>query len=429
MNVKFNIRKRSGNNLITIIMSYITVLITFRSLIRQWSLMYGIGVILIFLMAFYSIKRNGTLVFKKNRFSFLLCLTMLPMLYNNFYFKIGEFGYIIIIIFIYLFILFSECDKIDAKVLNNIGLIICTISIFFAIITWICFFSDSFYYNQIVPMFPSTTQTVLIDYYKNYGMLAGLTDHYSRNAYYIMLGFMFLVLYLKESRHKLLSILSIIFLFSTLLLIGKRGHLIFFMVSIIVTYYIETGFTVTSFIKNNAKIIMSFIAILIIINIIPGTDNFLERLLHMTGSNFTNGRTSLYSIAIKMFNDSYWLGSGWGSFVDKVNFQYAGVHNDYLQLLCETGIWGFLIFIIFQVYSLNKSANFLKKNINNKAIGNICRFSFAFQVFFLLYSFTGIPHYDYEVYVVYLIAASIPWIVNSQSYNNLGYQNNECKMK
>lgn len=417
MNVKFNISKRSGNKLITIIMIYITVLIAFRSLIRQWSLIYGIGVILISLMAFYSIKRNRTLVFKKNRFSFLLCLTIFPMLYNNYYFKIGEFSYIIIIIFIYLFILFSECEKIDAKVLNNIGLIISIISIFFAVITWICFFSDSFYYNQIVPVFPSTTQAVLIDYYKNYGMLAGLTDHYSRNAYYIMLGCMLLIINLKNSNHKLLSILSIIFLFSTLLLVGKRGHLIFFMISLIVAYYIEKGFTVTNFIKNNAKIIMFFIAMLIIINIIPGTDNFLYRLLNVTGSNFTNGRINLYSIAIEMLNESYWLGLGWGSFVDRVNFQYAGVHNDYLQLLCETGIWGFLIFIFFQLHSLNKSIVFLKNNINYKLIRSICVFSIAFQVFFILYSFTGIPHYDYEVYVVYLIATSIPWIINTQNDN------------
>lgn len=417
MNVKFNISKRSGNKLITTIMIYITVLIAFRSLIRQWSLIYGIGVILISLMAFYSIKRNRTLVFKKNRFSFLLCLTIFPMLYNNYYFKIGEFSYIIIIIFIYLFILFSECEKIDAKVLNNIGLIISIISIFFAVITWICFFSDSFYYNQIVPVFPSTTQAVLIDYYKNYGMLAGLTDHYSRNAYYIMLGCMLLIINLKNSNHKLLSILSIIFLFSTLLLVGKRGHLIFFMISLIVAYYIEKGFTVTNFIKNNAKIIMFFIAMLIIINIIPGTDNFLYRLLNVTGSNFTNGRINLYSIAIEMLNESYWLGLGWGSFVDRVNFQYAGVHNDYLQLLCETGIWGFLIFIFFQLHSLNKSIVFLKNNINYKLIRSICVFSIAFQVFFILYSFTGIPHYDYEVYVVYLIATSIPWIINTQNDN------------
>lgn len=413
MKYKLNIK----NIIYTISIVFLMFIIMNKSLIEtifgNWHYVYVIISICILGMLFISLLRYNTIFFKKNKFSFFLILTFVPILFNNYSIKSGNYNYIIIIGFTCVILLLLEVEKLNPKSLKIAGLVICILSVIFAIVTWISFLNPTFYYGNIVPLFQKDIQETLIYNYQNYGMLAGLTDHYSRNAYYIMLGCMLLFINFKESKFKLINIATIVFLATTLLLIGKRGHLIFFSLALIIVYSVKYGIGIRTLITNIFKIALILVGVFVIINTIPGTNNFINRLLNSSGDDITSGRTYLYGRAIELISNTYFIGDGWGSFADYLNGQYAGVHNDYLQLLCEVGIWGFTIYMIFHVYVFKKTLRFFKDNVNNPKVTSICMFSLGFQIFFLLYSFTGIPHYDYEVYVVYLLAAGIPWILDT----------------
>ncbi|MCX5770607.1 MAG: O-antigen ligase family protein [Candidatus Hydrogenedentes bacterium] len=82
----------------------------------------------------------------------------------------------------------------------------------------------------------------------------------------------------------------------------------------------------------------------------------------MTVSDLASGATfrlrlSYWRTGIYMALDNFWTGVGWGNFGECYpNYRPAGAgavtvaHNDYLQVLCETGILGFALFCSFWLY-------------------------------------------------------------------------------
>ncbi|MDY5023460.1 MAG: hypothetical protein SPE99_13815, partial [Blautia sp.] len=105
------------------------------------------------------------------------------------------------------------------------------------------------------------------------------------------------------------------------------------------------------------------------------------------------------------------LGIKIGGFSVYTDLFYNGVHNDYLQLLCETGIVGIVIFVLCNIGVFFKTITLLKSIIYNKNtfLCNLLLYSFMFQVFFLTYSITGLPRFDYEINIIYLICCGIPF--------------------
>lgn len=68
-------------------------------------------------------------------------------------------------------------------------------------------------------------------------------------------------------------------------------------------------------------------------------------------------RLTYWKVALIMAKDNFWTGVGLGNFgTVYAKYQYIGAggvqaaHNDYLQILCETGIFGFLAFCGFWAY-------------------------------------------------------------------------------
>lgn len=62
------------------------------------------------------------------------------------------------------------------------------------------------------------------------------------------------------------------------------------------------------------------------------------------GEDISTGRFDLYEIAYKAFSQSPIFGIGAGLFKE-VTHAYTDVHNAYLQVLCEQGIIGLILFI------------------------------------------------------------------------------------
>ena len=226
----------------------------------------------------------------------------------------------------------------------------------------------------------------------------GLTDHYSRNAFYILIGILILIKKYINNKEKKSLLLIIIFLFGSLFLIGKRAHLIFLLISLILGYFIYNKVSIKNILKfMGISFIFGIIAIGCI-NVIPGTQNIVNRLLNVGDVDFTSGRADLYSKAWQLYlaNDSEPL--GWGQFAKSTGYSFVGVHNDYIQLYCETGIIGFILIVGSNLLMLKNSINMcrLKK-------GGLTFIILVYNIFFLVYSLTGIPHYDIEVYMIYFL--------------------------
>ena len=132
--------------------------------------------------------------------------------------------------------------------------------------------------------------------------------------------------------------------------------------------------------------------------------NFFDLLAKWLFSNqgmeadFTSGRIDLWTRAVKLFLDSPILGIGWGNFANNISFtfnnlndgQLHNVHNNYLQILCENGLIGFVsiivpVFLIFN-NTLKREKDFRHLKTDPDTHVAVLA-SLAYQFCFLLISF------------------------------------------
>jgi O-antigen ligase len=126
-----------------------------------------------------------------------------------------------------------------------------------------------------------------------------------------------------------------------------------------------------------------------------------------------SGRSPIYSAAKDLFANHILFGTGWDGF----RFYYEAkfgtnmdVHNVYLQLLCETGIVGFTVFCLFQVYCLVASIRLLRKSRYqrlSKSENGILRISLYIQLFYHISNYFENLLYSYSTFSIYLIACVI----------------------
>lgn len=308
------------------------------------------------------------------------------------------------------------------------------ISICFVILNWIAslinIIAPSIYFSAISKVLNTTAYENARYYFFNFNQITGLSDHYSRNAYYCVLGISvaFAALLVKQIKYRKIIILFLIAQMIMLLRIGKRGHLLFLIFAMLVTYLITAP-------KLSRKImrLLKFLAVVIIgfaviIEFFPSTGNVFSRFLETNGTNdISTGRFYLWGLAYSYFLKKPIFGNGYGFFNttvwnDTVKTFYAGVHNDYLQWLCEEGIIGFCIHVIFTISMLAITIRVTKRySKEDNADNNIPRvliiWSLLFQIFVLSYSFTGLPHYDYEINSVYFLSLAVPVALLDDRHN------------
>ena len=215
------------------------------------------------------------------------------------------------------------------------------------------------------------------------------------------------------------------------MLSGKRAHILFGAISIIITGI----FSVNNkrVVKNALKLFISTICIIIILIVLNITMdfsnlqsplvNFLNELEYtidgfLKGEDITSGRTILYAHSWKLFNENIIFGIGWREFMKNslglissfTSGQGSHPHNIYLQLLTETGLVGFLFFMMPVLYLYSKTYRLLRTlsmKINLHKWKNAVQFSFFSQTFFLLYGLTGNLLTDYNFLLMYFFVASI----------------------
>ena len=224
------------------------------------------------------------------------------------------------------------------------------------------------------------------------------------------------------------------FFFSALLITQKRNPLIMLVITMLIVYYIEgegsQRFSRFFYIILAMVGIYIGLAFLSFINVnVPGADKVYETMNSLvSGSGVDDtGRTQLYGQAFLFFKEHPIIGIGWTNFKNLFVLRRTHVHNIYLQLLCETGISGFIVFVAFFIFNLRRSCKIIKNWTGEKTEISYgwLRFSLFIQVFFLLFGITENPLYDTEHATFYFMAIGIAEIISINVIRNSKLQKSD----
>lgn len=382
-----------------------------NSMVRDLTI-YGSTLLLVLPILKNGIKRNSALYL-------LLITAVLFMLVGNQDIKHGDIYYLRGVIPMLLFAAVPKASdnwiKIGIRFVTGITMLFT----FFTIWFWL---DPGFYKANILPIFDKSVQQQLL-YSFNRGASAGIAKHYSLNGTYLAEGILALAsMYIAAAKNKIRSKhwLGVCFLFIlfALFLTGKRGHIVFTLLTFLFGYY---AFTNDNTRHRNFKLLIlasvAVIAFVILAHFVPSVALFYDRFVEtLNEGDVTLGRVGFYKIAIDSFLKHPLFGIGWGGFkyintayAGYYNGVYANAHNVYLQLLCEVGLIGFTFFVTLMISLPIATAKLIKREKLAGRNNSACRLLFAFmmEVFVIFYSFTGNPLYDLEILCLYVFAIAI----------------------
>lgn len=119
-----------------------------------------------------------------------------------------------------------------------------------------------------------------------------------------------------------------------------------------------------------------------------------------------NGREILWEKAIEGFKESPLLGIGVSQFEEWAGLG-TNAHNMYLQVLCEQGILGLILFITPLVFCLFHTIFVLRKNTDNVPYMQSLKFSLYVQLVFISYGVSGNPTRNAYGYMMYFCAIGL----------------------
>lgn len=316
-----------------------------------------------------------------------------------------------------LMILFNHKMKNKSDVIK----IIKGFAMFFTIGVLFQAFATDLYLKTVYQIF-NTSGKASVMYLLTKGYYSGFTHQTAHTAGYLLVGIGATLFSLNwsDKRQAKIDIFQLVIMVFALILTGKRAHFIFMLMAIFSVMFMNAVFS-----KNFKKFMLilagavTVSVLLLVITDLLGVSNLLDRMLltitrFRNGQDISSGRTKLYKAAWEQFKEHPVFGIGWfqfqktnmGILIDNVG---SNVHNIYLQLLLETGIVGFLLFIIASIFTLVRTIQYylvvMKENIiENKTF---VQFSFFYQIFFLLYGFTGNGLNDKNFTSMYFIAIAL----------------------
>lgn len=348
---------------------------------------------------------------KKNIFPILMMAIFIPFLWNNALIADGKWINVADYVLVFTYAITLSFARLGQKEIRHFLTLFIVFGVITSIFSWLSVISSENYYQVIKNLFPPKSVGEMM---RNltFGNLFGLTDHYSRNAFYIVISIIFTFFASKNKKKYVL----LIFLIATLMAIGKRGHLLFLVISAITSFFIIKRIKLATVVKFLVAIAILVGCLAILSAKIPQIRHTIERAEESASSDdITTGRDDMYLEAKRLYEDNNRIPIGWGQYASSTNYYHPALHNDYLQLYYEVGIIGELLVvvpnIIFLAYSIKGARN------DNR----FARIVMVYNIFFLIYSFTGIPRYDNEMQFVYYVLNSIMIAQTSTK----GVRNNE----
>lgn len=316
-----------------------------------------------------------------------------------------------------------RCNMIDPKKFVTPMKIIPFFGIFFSVGVALNYFFPSLY-NLCLGLFPTAFSNAVRTAALSSGQRTrGFTTNSGHTAGFIVIAIMVVFAQIDISKCKTREKFLIVFLFAALLLTGKRAHLLFIVITLALCYLLPVRgrekmrryWNIFLFLSVLCVLITTFWDYLITIPFFSRLKETIQGL--MIGEDVSSARNSLFSWALHLFKEDPLTGIGWNMYRTTVvgNATMAtelDVHNIYLQLLCETGIIGFTLFVSFfavlWIQTKDAYVECIHSAKNENSVWRVTlRFSFMFQTFFLLYGLTGNPLYDQSWQIIYMFSLAI----------------------
>lgn len=322
----------------------------------------------------------------------------------------------ILILFIAMaFCIFSFYDKLEYMLCMKVIVFISAIHSFGVIIQQ---FLPSLY-QVLVKFLPDSMINVVLSSRHN-----GFTTNPGFAATFICAGIIALfTMIVDEQKITFRNRILMLFFIIALLFTNKRAHPVFLVMSLLTVWLMPVGGSSRA--GKYWKIFIAVIGLLIsyfafkdLLVKIPFISSAVQTIDGLIlGEDITSSRSALFSWAWSLFEQNPVFGIGWGDF----RYTIVGVithsteldtHNIYLQLLCETGIVGFVCFVVpFVLFWIKAKKAYCRCAAGEDEISKTWKsplfFSFVFQTLFLICGFTGNPLYDPCWMILYMFACSI----------------------
>ena len=367
------------------------------------------SLIILLLIALYTIEVAKSLTIKMDWADCMwtLYVAIVPAVLNLL--RTHEFHTYLIIGYFLAVIVFIKYRIESIEELLNI---LKVVSIIEATSVYVQFFLPSIYKTLIKTLMPEAYNEII--FRQSSGYYTGLTKEVSFTVWFIIIGMScyFSECYFQKRKCRFIWIL--IYLTIALLMTGKKAQPLIVLISMLVIYIIISN--------KRLRIVKLLLGALLLIGIIYITFPMWEKLSFMQRyvslinniiqkSNMhviTTGRIEIYKAAIDLWKQNKIFGIGWGNFRFDVEksawYSWFDVHNCYLQLLCETGVIGLVVYILMITIVLyNSLASLIRiRNLEIKNQKTIVAIS-TILFFFLGYSITGTCLYEYSYYIIFFL--------------------------
>lgn len=258
------------------------------------------------------------------------------------------------------------------------------------------------------------------------GAQSGLTAHYSYNGMLLSAGVLLSAAELwsisdsSKGDVKALApnIVVLLAFVLALLVTSKRGPLLAVIAALVLGLYVGSGkYKFNAFLKIGLFACSAVCIVAVLSQFVPQISAVFERFAEISGglddADATNGRSYLWERAIELWQSSPVIGHGWGTYryywEGRLDVATSTAHNVFLNLLAEVGIVGFLVFLVAAVPPFVGLWRAMSRRSELGPEAPAVTFAFMFQIFFLVYSFTGSPLYDVESYIFYLLLSCGVW--------------------
>lgn len=383
------------------------------------------SVVLLFLYLYFEKKLNLDRI-KFNMFDYLMISTFFIVLATSVSYLSDNFSYVIRYAALFLLAFFMKRDRYLVRVIFYTLFVAMVIHL----IATLWFYMDKqFYYNNILPHFDARQREHLYAQMFKNNYATGLANNFSLNGMYMAIMSIISYAFLYYKKHKIASTCFFSLCVLALFMTGKRGVLLFAIVSFIVTYMICNKNTVLHKLGILIPIIIGMVVLIYIMSFyVESINATLARFFNSEGNkDFSTGRFNLYKLAWNMFLDKPIFGVGWRQYANVISYRNYGdgafrdAHNVYLQILAETGIFGFIVFFLLFLLSFVRTITIIQKAMKKTHVVSsharmLLIFSVSYQIFFLGYSMTGNPLYDLSTMYVYFFCIGIV------SYVDTGYK-------
>ena len=221
---------------------------------------------------------------------------------------------------------------------------------------------------------------------------------------------------------------SLIFFLLVMVLQNRKSELLMALIVVGFSFISKLNFTtIAKKIRNHLTIALGLI-VFIMAFIVLAQRGLIDRYLvflqnfsikeifnSSNSSDLTSGRIALWEKAWELFVKHPFFGIGWARFADHITVhnsvidsQLENVHNNYLQLLCEVGIFGFIFvatpfFYIF-IRTLKNGRRLRRSGSKADFPRIINSVSWGFQLFNILISFIDPSWYKMSFWWFFAVA-------------------------